>query len=122
MTDYWYLATPYTSYPYGRNEAYHEACRAVAHCNKVGLEVFSPIVHSHPIEVLCTQDHAYWMARDKPFMDHAHGLIIVKMKGWEESKGIAAERELFKDRGLTIRLMDWKRNIEFYIRFNQHDP
>ena len=44
-----YLATPYTNYFLGRKPAFHAACGLAAQLLKRGVNVYSPIVHSHPI-------------------------------------------------------------------------
>ena len=45
-----------------------------------GIPVFSPIAHFHAIRcVIGEHPHDFWMAADKPFMDAAHGLIVLEL-------------------------------------------
>jgi hypothetical protein len=96
---YFYLATPYSRYPHGLEAAFRGASRAAAKFVAAGVPVFSPIAHSHPIAkegMLDLLDLSMWLEADAPFMAAAIGLIVVKMDGWEDSKGIAHEIEVFE--------------------------
>lgn len=96
---YWYLATPFTLYPAGHAEAWLLACREAGRYIKAGIPVFSPIVHSYPIALICNipaDDQQLWLSADLPFMHAACGLIICTAEGWRESKGIAVEVDYFK--------------------------
>ena len=107
---YWYLATPYTGYPGGINEAFKEASRAAATLLKHGIRVYSPIAHTHPIALygeLDPTDHSIWLPADGPLMAAAVGIIIIKMNGWEKSKGIAHEVNAFKEAGKPVLYMEW---------------
>jgi hypothetical protein len=97
---FYYLATPYSKYPGGIDAAYEMACRAAAECFQEGLLVFSPIAHTHSIAKFGGMSGGYdfWKRYDDAMMAAAAGLIVVKMNGWEESTGIAAEIEWFKSR------------------------
>lgn len=105
MDGYLYVATPYTKYPGGIEEAFREACRVTAVLMRQGAKVFSPIAHTHPIATyggIDPKDWEFWMAADAPLMEAASGLIVVMMPGWEESAGVAAEIEAFKAAGKPI--------------------
>ena len=63
-----------------------------------GMRIYCPIAHTHPIAIygdLDPLDHTIWLPADGPFMDAAVGLIVVRMRGWDKSKGIAAEIKRF---------------------------
>ena len=111
MTDYWYLATPYSKYPAGIEKAFQHASEAAAHViRQDGRRVYCPIAHTHPIAVyghMDPYDHEIWLPQDRPFMDNAAGLIVVKMPGWEESFGIGVEIEEFRKAGKPIEYMEW---------------
>ncbi|MEE9598198.1 MAG: DUF1937 family protein [Acidiferrobacterales bacterium] len=107
---YWYVATPYSKYPEGVTAAFTEACRATAALLKHGIRVYSPIAHTHPIAIhggLDVKDLSIWLPADRPLMQAAVGMIVVKMKGWEESTGIAHEIEAFKKAGKPVLEMEW---------------
>lgn len=101
----YYVATPYTKYHEGIWPAYKEAARVTGRLIAQGMAVFSPIVHSHPLAFygdLDPLDHQFWMKVDQPYMDMCDVLIVVTMKGWDESKGVAAEIFEFSKRGKTV--------------------
>lgn len=96
---FWYLATPYSKYPTGIEEAFRDACRQTAFLIAAGIRVYSPIAHTHPVAMhgnLDPLDHKIWLPADEPFMHAAKGLIVCKMQGWGESYGIGEEIKIFK--------------------------
>jgi hypothetical protein len=99
-----YLATTYSRFPGGLEEAHRQACLAVAECFREGLVVFSPIAHSHTIALVgeLGGDYETWQHCAEAMMFAAVGLIVVRMDGWEGSIGIAAEIEWFKAAGKPI--------------------
>lgn len=100
---FWYLATPYTNYPAGHQNAWDRACRVAARLLQANIPVFSPIAHGHQISRSLEADtHEFWMKVNRPLMDAAHGLIVVTMDGWWESRGITEEREIFTAAGKPV--------------------
>lgn len=102
---YWYVATPYSKHPRGTESAYREACEATALLIRAGITVFSPIAHSHAIAIyggIDPLDHELWMRVDRPMVDAACGCIVVEMDGWQDSRGVAVEIELFSTAGRPI--------------------
>jgi hypothetical protein len=102
---FWYVATPYTKYPDGHEEAYKAACRESAWLIARGVPVFSPIAHTHGIaeqSSVSNTDGDYWLKADQPMMDAAYGIIVVKLPGWEESRGVLHEIEYFGKAGKPI--------------------
>jgi hypothetical protein len=112
---FYYLATPYTKYPDGIDAAYEMACRAAAECFREGLLVFSPMVHCHPIAKLSGMSGGYefWKRYNEAMMAAAVGLMVVKMNGWEESAGIAAEIEWFMSHYRPVFYCDAPHGDEF---------
>lgn len=105
MSGFWYLATPYTKYPLGREAAFEMACRVTAELLRRGVAVFSPIAHSHPVATIggiAPDDHAFWIGSDLPMMQAACGLIVLCAEGWRQSRGMAAEVETFSAMGKPI--------------------
>lgn len=91
---FYYLATPYSLYPFGQEAAWREACRIAGKLIKLGICVYSPIAETHPIAVeagIDLFDESLWVEMDKPKLDASCGLIVAKMDGWEDSKGVAHE-------------------------------
>ena len=107
-----YLATPYSKYPGGLEAAYREACRAanLVREMRARIRVYCPIETSHPIAMslrIDPLDHAFWMSVCRPFMERADRLIVVKMMGWQDSRGIAEEIQAFEAMGKPIEYLDW---------------
>jgi len=108
VTGFWYLASPYSKYAAGIEEAFRAICREAALLVAAGVPVFSPIAHTHPIAVHGEIDplaHAIWLPADRPMMNAACGLIVCQMPGWEESYGIGVEVEHFQHAGKPIVFM-----------------
>lgn len=89
------------------------ACEAAARCAAAlidrGVNVYSPIVHSHPIGALVKsfdqRDNA-WLTIELAFMRPAKGLIVMKLASWDCSRGISWEKQWFSERGLPIYHID----------------
>jgi hypothetical protein len=102
---FWYLATPYSKYAAGIEQAFIDACRETALLIRAGVPTFSPIAHTHPIAMHGDIDplaHEIWLPADRPMMDAASGLIVCQMEGWEASYGIGVEIETFKAAGKPV--------------------
>lgn len=100
-----YLATPYTRYPRGLDAAFEDAAAIAGILIKRGLAVFSPICHSHPIAKyggIDAVDHELWMRIDREMWDRCDELLVAKMDGWDQSRGVAAEIEYFLKRGAPV--------------------
>jgi len=91
---YVYLCSPYTHESAEvRHDRYIAVCRAARALQKRGYPVFSPICHSHGIEIVCDflEGHEYWMNQDLPLLCGASQVYVLMLDGWEQSRGIAAE-------------------------------
>ena len=109
MNGFLYLATPYSKWPAGIEDAYRMACREAARLMRAGVPVFCPIAHTHGVAIhggIDPLSHEIWLAADRPLMDAACGLIVVRAQGWEESYGIAEEIKVFKAAGKPILYID----------------
>ena len=98
---YWYLATPYSKWLWGLEEANTEAQKLAAALLSIGVKVYSPIAHTHGIAAYVTgvdkRDHDFWLAADKPLLDAAGGLLIADLRGWQDSKGVTLEIQWAKE-------------------------
>lgn len=92
---FYYLATPYRAYPHGLDAAAEAAERLAASLLDLGVEVYSPIAHSHNIarHVLSAPPISdYWLERQKPFLCACVGVIVAtQLEGWDSSSGIEFE-------------------------------
>ncbi len=95
-----YLATPYSRFPGGIYAAFEEAACLAGRLLQIGVKVYSPICHTHPISIygnLDPLDHAIWMPFDEAMMRVCDILIVAHMASWETSKGIAMEVKYFEE-------------------------
>lgn len=106
---FFYLATVYSRHPHGIEAAHREACIQAAYLIRHGVPVYSPIAHTHPIAIhgaLDPLDHDIWLPADEPMMRAAVGLIVCKMHGWETSKGVQHEIDVFEKADKPIIFME----------------
>lgn len=102
---FFYLASPYTSYRYGREAAAFQVSFVAAYLMTKGVKLFCPIAHSHAIAEagdLDHIDHDFWIQNDRPLMEAAKGLIVCQLPGWQESRGVQAEIACFQAAGKPI--------------------
>ena len=106
---YHYLASPYSKYRDGIEEAYREVCRQVAVLLRAGIPVLSPIAATHGVAIHGGIDplaHDIWLPADRPLMEAACGLIVCKLNGWDRSFGVAHEIEVFRKASKPIVYME----------------
>ena len=104
-----YVATPYTDYPYGHAAASYDAARVTAALMRMGICAYSPIVHSHAVAHvggLDKVDGEFWQRMDAPMVEAADACIVVKMPGWDTSKGVTHEIAEFTAAGKPIVYLD----------------
>lgn len=108
---YWYIATPYSKYKDGLEAAWNAALFADIQLQNLGIRTFGPIRISHPIAMMTgldPYDYDIWVPMNKPFIDKAHGMVIVTFPGWEDSTGIAEEIKIVASQSKPIFLLDPK--------------
>lgn len=104
-----YLATPYSKWKGGIDDAYRMACRETARLLRLGVNVYSPIAHTHGVAIHGGIDplaHDIWLPADRPLMDAAMGLVVLRAEGWQDSYGIAEEIKVFKAANKPILYID----------------
>jgi hypothetical protein len=110
-----YLATPYTRYPQGIRKAFEDASRLAGKLIDDGVNVFSPIVHSHPIAIFGRIDplsHAIWTPRNEPFINASDTCLVGKFESWDKSDGITYEIDRFKTQRKKIYYIDpWSMEV-----------
>lgn len=107
---YIYLASPYSDpSPEVMASRYVEACRAAAEILMTGRTVYSPIVHFHPIAEAVPslpRGFDFWSPHNIIMLRHADEFTILRLPGWEDSRGVAAETDIAKAAGLKISFLD----------------
>ena len=101
-----YLASPHSHPdPAVREDRYRQVCRVAADFFASGTYVYCPIAHTHQIAQSMHDAMSWdaWRAYDTYMLSLCEMLIVVKLDGWEESLGVAAEIELAQSMGLPLR-------------------
>jgi Domain of unknown function (DUF1937) len=109
MTDFYYLATPYSKYPDGLDAAFVMAAENRDLLAGYGIRCFSPIVFCHRTAYelrLDPHDHSIWLPVCAPIMERAKGLIMLRAPSWEISYGMNEELKLFRAAGKPVLWMD----------------
>lgn len=70
--------------------------------------VYSPIVHCHELahKFALPTDFTFWRDYNFNILRHASKLFVLDVKGWEESKGVAAEIEMAEVLGIERWFVD----------------
>ena len=100
-----YLAVPYSHEdPTVREYRFLMANKAAAQLMNMGKLVYSPISHTHPIAVDNDLPNSweYWKRMDEAFLSYSKELYILKIDGYNESKGVRAEKEYAIKNGMDI--------------------
>lgn len=100
-----YLATPYTHYKGGIEQAFIDASKLAARLFEAGIKIYSPIAHCHPIAIhggLDPLNATMWIAFDEAIMSVSNVLIVAMMDGWDKSRGVLHEIEFFHARNKVV--------------------
>ena len=106
---HFYLASPYARYEGGHEAAWRDISAIAARLVAAGVDVFSPIAHSHSLAVygeMDKVDHDFWLRVDEKFMMRAEACMVAMLPGWQESKGVTWEIEWFEKRGKLVLYLD----------------
>lgn len=104
-----YLAVPYSHpEPAVREARFAAVNKVAADLMRQGLHVFSPISHTHPIAMAgeLPLGWDFWEAFDRAYLSHCHKIIVLKLEGWDQSKGVTAELKIAKELGLEIEYLE----------------
>jgi hypothetical protein len=103
-----YLASPYSHPdPLVRDARFDAACRATADLIRAGHPAFSPIVHGHPlVRFGLPTDWTFWQHHDRAFLSHCDEFFVLRLDGWQASKGVQAELAAAEPRGIPIRYIN----------------
>jgi hypothetical protein len=102
---YVYLASPYSDPDPDVMERRYIAVREqTASLIGIGLVVFSPIVHCHELAKAhnLLKDFNSWQNYCIGMLKPATELYILKLKGWNTSRGVLAELEYAEHVGIPI--------------------
>jgi hypothetical protein len=96
-----YLASPYSG---NEQENYEAAAKFTAERMAQGHVIFSPIVHCHQIAIdyNLPGDFNFWQNYNFAMLDIADELMVLKLPGWERSKGVAGEIDFAANAGIPV--------------------
>ena len=104
-----YLASPYNhpdrSVMEGRRAA---ACRKAGELIASGVATVSPVAHNAAIlhEVGGATGWEAWKIQDGAMLAACSKVLVLRLPGWEDSKGVAAEISLAQQLGKPIEYLD----------------
>ena len=112
----YYFAHPYTVrdasgqfVPAGEEANFRLCAIRSARLLQAGVNIYSPITHTHPIHIACPEflaaaEHNLWYTLDNQIIDRMRWDGIIMAPGWEGSGGCRAERARFEALGLPVLL------------------
>jgi len=80
-----------------------------------GLHVFSPLTHNETLIKILNDavPGEQWMQFDLAILAACKKLYVLKMDGWEKSKGVAREIAFAKERGILITEVEPPKDTEY---------
>ena len=124
-----YLACPYSTgidegLSYKERYALRQRRRslvdaAAAQLFQVEPAVYSPITHGAAFEdhmdPTVADDWSNWMRSCDAFLANSHTIYVLKLVGWEKSKGVAYEINYAKRHSLKILFVEFNENFELVV-------
>ena len=107
-----YLASPYSHPdPDVRNARFVDVCRAAGRLMLASCDpVFSPIAHGHSVaehaEGIDAMDAEFWMRQCVGMLRLADILYVLKLDGWQESRGVREELEIARAFGIPVKFLE----------------
>lgn len=104
-----YLASPYTHELESiREQRYRQALLYAQHCMSLGELIFSPIVYGHPFVEFGESAirFTYWQSFNEEILLACHEMRILKLEGWQTSRGIRAEIDFAERLGIDVRTVE----------------
>jgi hypothetical protein len=105
MKKVFYLAAPYYHKNYAKMaERVTIVSKTCIELLKLGIYCFSPLTQNHTLRKIGKLESGWnvWGKYDEALLSHCDGIIVLKLDGWETSKGIAAEIKIAKKLNLKI--------------------
>lgn len=110
-----YLAVPYSHDDTKvMQERFEKVNIVAAKLMENGELIFSPISHCHPIKLVgnLPREFDYWLDFDSTFLRMCHKLYVLKLDGWENSKGVHEELNMAEDLGMTVEFLNFEDFVE----------
>jgi len=106
---YIYIASPYTDPDWEvMVKRFTLAEEVTAQLLRQGDHIYSPIVHCHELAQKheLPTDFEFWQNYNRAMLSKASELYVLAMDGWEDSKGVQAEREFAKQCGIPVTIVE----------------
>lgn len=106
-----YLASPY-SHPQSmiQQVRYELALEALTNLTRAGLCIYSPIVHYHNVylsdNITIRPDFEFFRKINFEMLGYADEILVLKIQGWGESKGVTGERAEAARLGIPERFLE----------------
>ena len=105
-----YLASPYggNGGPIARilcGWKFSKVTKVAAYWMERGLNIFSPVTHSHPIAKYRNFSHGEWLDFDFQWIDACDELWVLCQPGWQSSDGVSKETKYAKSKGIPIKFL-----------------
>ena len=120
MSELVYLASPYSHLdPEVMERRFLDVCKVAAKLMSEGVFVFCPIAHTHPMAVAgnLPREFDFWEKYDRVVLGQCKKLIVVKMPGWDISKGVQAEINIATEIGIPVEYMEWIDDVRTPVCF-----
>jgi len=103
-----YLASPYShDLPSVREARFGYACEKAAELMRDGVFVLSPIAHTHPIALNgLPKGWEFWEQYDRRLLAACDEVMVLRLAGWETSKGVQAEIKIALETGMPVTYTD----------------
>jgi hypothetical protein len=113
-----YLAVPYSHADrYVRVARWIAANKAAAKLMALGLYVFSPISHTHPIaeesDGTLPRGWDFWEGFDRQYLNVCKKIIVLRIPGWDTSTGVTEEIKIGTEMGIPVEYMDWDMPVKY---------
>ncbi len=100
-----YLATPYAhDDPAVMQRRFEQVTRYAGELMRLGVLVYSPISHNHPVATTVTLPRTweFWRDHDLAMLTRCSQLLVLRLDGWQKSTGVRAEMDFAAERGIPI--------------------
>lgn len=100
-----YVAAPYSSPLVGvQEQRLDKTIEFVLHLTLRGMTAFSPVVYFHPAarSLNLPEDATTWHNHNMQFLRRADAVFVLRLTGWDQSKGVQVEMKLAKALGIQI--------------------
>jgi hypothetical protein len=94
-----YLASPYSSpLPELVQDRYQRAVAFTMSMIAQGVPCFSPIAYCHPFALAAKMptDAQFWLQFNMQFLRKAEAVFVLRLPGWDQSKGVQIELKMAK--------------------------